>query len=137
MCLFQPEQRLLISGDHLLGRVSLYYDYGWTEDPTGEFIGSLDTVEALDARLCLPGHGRTFTDVQGHIDANRRAVAERIEKVLGVISRDPITAFDAVPLVYDGPGDADQRPVVAVRDALLPASPRGDRPRAAPACRWP
>ena len=28
VCLYQPERRLLISGDHLLGRVSLYFDYG-------------------------------------------------------------------------------------------------------------
>ena len=31
--LHQPERRLLLSGDHLLGRVSLYYDYGWSPDP--------------------------------------------------------------------------------------------------------
>ena len=37
-CLFQPERRLLISGDHLLGRVSLYFDYGWTPDPVAEFL---------------------------------------------------------------------------------------------------
>src|SRR3954464_5591729 len=28
--LHQPDRGLLISGDHLLGRVSLYYDWGWT-----------------------------------------------------------------------------------------------------------
>src|ERR1019366_5170077 len=33
VCLFQAQQRLLISGDHLLGRISLYYDYGWSPDP--------------------------------------------------------------------------------------------------------
>ena len=71
VCLWQPERRLLISGDHLLGRVSPYYDYGYTPDPAGEFLASLDRVEALDARLCLSGHGRTFGDVQGHIAANR------------------------------------------------------------------
>ncbi len=38
VCLFQPERRLLISGDHVLGRISLYYDYGWTPDPVGEFL---------------------------------------------------------------------------------------------------
>jgi glyoxylase-like metal-dependent hydrolase (beta-lactamase superfamily II) len=103
VCLFQPERRLLISGDHLLGRVSLYYDYGWTPDPAGEFIHSLDVVQELDARLCLPGHGRTFTDVQGHIDANRKLVSERIAKVAAVIASGPITAFDAVPLVYEQP----------------------------------
>ena len=74
-CLFQRERRLLISGDHLLGRVSLYFDYGYTPDPVGEFLGSLDTVEALGARLALSGHGRPFADVAEHIDANRRLVA--------------------------------------------------------------
>jgi glyoxylase-like metal-dependent hydrolase (beta-lactamase superfamily II) len=101
VCLWQPERRLLISGDHLLGRVSLYYDYGWTPDPAGEFLTSLDGVEALDARLCLPGHGRTFTDVQGHIEANRELVGQRLAALEGVLRADgPITAFDAVPRVY-------------------------------------
>ncbi len=101
VCFFQPERRLLISGDHLLGRVSLYYDFGHTPDPVGEFLGSLERVEALDARLCLPGHGRTFTDVQAHIEANRRLVSERLGRVLEVLrERGPITAFDAVPHVY-------------------------------------
>jgi glyoxylase-like metal-dependent hydrolase (beta-lactamase superfamily II) len=104
VCLYQPERRLLISGDHLLGRVSLYYDYGYTPDPAGEFLSSLDTVEDLGARLCLAGHGRTFTDVQAHINANRQLVAERVQKLLDVITYDaPITAFDAVPRVYGEP----------------------------------
>ena len=95
---------MLISGDHLLGRVSLYYDYGYTPDPAGEFLSSLDVVERLGARLCLPGHGRTFTDVQAHIDANRALVGERVGQGLEVVTdRGPITAFDAVPLVYGEP----------------------------------
>ena len=32
--LFQRERRLLISGDHLLGRVSLFFDYGYTPHPS-------------------------------------------------------------------------------------------------------
>jgi glyoxylase-like metal-dependent hydrolase (beta-lactamase superfamily II) len=105
VCLFQPERRLLISGDHLLGRVSLYYDFGHTPDPAGEFLSSLDVVDALDARLCLPGHGRTFTDVRAHVEANRVAVHERLERVREVISNGagPLTAFEAVPLVYGQP----------------------------------
>ncbi len=101
VCLHQPERRLLISGDHLLGRVSLYFDYGWTPDPVGEFLLSLDRVEELDARLCLAGHGRTFTDVRAHIDANRALVAERLERVrLAVAERGPISAYDVVPLLH-------------------------------------
>jgi glyoxylase-like metal-dependent hydrolase (beta-lactamase superfamily II) len=103
VCMFQPERRLLISGDHLLGRISLYFDYGYTPDPVGEFLSSLDTVERLGARLCLAGHGRTFTDVYAHIQGNRKLVGERLESVLEAVSREPLSAFDIVPHVY---GDA-------------------------------
>src|SRR5919198_2788201 len=97
VCLFQPERRLLISGDHLLGRVSLYYDYGWTPDPAGEFLTSLDRVGELDARLCLSGHGRTFTDVAAHIDANRREGEAPLGRLPGALrSNAPMTAFEAV-----------------------------------------
>ena len=99
VCLFQPERRLLISGDHLLGRVSLFYDYGWSPDPAGEFLHSLEVVEDLGARLCLAGHGRPFNDVGPHITANRLLVAERISALLEAIA-EPSTAFDAIPYVY-------------------------------------
>jgi glyoxylase-like metal-dependent hydrolase (beta-lactamase superfamily II) len=104
VCLHQPQRRILISGDHLLGRVSLYFDYGWTPDPVGEFLDSLDKVERLDARLCLAGHARTFTDVRAHIEANRALVRERLARVQEVVrERGPITAYDVVPLLYGEP----------------------------------
>jgi glyoxylase-like metal-dependent hydrolase (beta-lactamase superfamily II) len=101
VCLYQEDRRILISGDHLLGRVSLYYDYGYSPDPAGEFLHSLDLVQELDARLCLAGHGRTFTDVQAHIDANRTLVRERLGKVEEVVATEAgVTAFDAIPRIY-------------------------------------
>jgi glyoxylase-like metal-dependent hydrolase (beta-lactamase superfamily II) len=104
VCLFQPERRLLISGDHLLGRISLYFDFGYTPDPVGEFLTSLDTVQALGARLCLAGHGRTFTDVHAHIRGNRELVHERLQAVAAALARgEPLTAFEVVPHVF---GDA-------------------------------
>jgi glyoxylase-like metal-dependent hydrolase (beta-lactamase superfamily II) len=102
VCLYQPEKRILISGDHLLGRVSLWYDYGYSPDPAGEFLASLDRIEKLDARLCLSGHGRTFTDVGAHIDANRKLVHERIDKVHAALDDGPLAAFEIIPRVYEG-----------------------------------
>lgn len=94
--LHQPERRLLLSGDHLLGRVSLYYDYGYTPDPAGEFLRSLDVVEPLDVGLVLPGHGRPFRDAAALIDANRRTVRERIERVRATIAGEELTPFEIV-----------------------------------------
>lgn len=101
VCLFQPERRLLISGDHLLGRISLFFDYGYSPDPVGEFSSSLDVVERLGARLCLPGHGRTFSDVLAHIRGNRELVAERAQRILDTMASEPKTAFEIVPHIYD------------------------------------
>jgi glyoxylase-like metal-dependent hydrolase (beta-lactamase superfamily II) len=100
VCLFQPERRLLISGDHLLGRISLYFEYGYSPDPVGEFLRSLDVVERLGARLCLAGHGRTFTDVHAHIHGNRALVEEHFAKVLEALADRELTAFDVVGAVY-------------------------------------
>jgi glyoxylase-like metal-dependent hydrolase (beta-lactamase superfamily II) len=95
--LHQPDRDLLISGDHLLGRVSLYYDYGWTPDPAGEFLNSLDVVDQLDAGLCLSGHGRPFRDVREHVEANKREVHTRIAKVRGALEQGAKTPFEIVP----------------------------------------
>jgi glyoxylase-like metal-dependent hydrolase (beta-lactamase superfamily II) len=100
VCLFQPERRLLISGDHLLGRISLYFEYGYSPDPVGEFLSSLDVVERLGARLCLAGHGRTFTDVHAHIHGNRALVEEHLYKVLQAVAATELTAFDLVGSIY-------------------------------------
>jgi glyoxylase-like metal-dependent hydrolase (beta-lactamase superfamily II) len=102
ICLHQPERRVLLSGDHLLGRVSLYYDFGWTPDPAGEFLASLEKVDALDARLCLSGHGKPFTDVRGHVRANQQLVADRLRRVEAALEgHEPRTAFDIIPEVYE------------------------------------
>jgi glyoxylase-like metal-dependent hydrolase (beta-lactamase superfamily II) len=95
--LHQPERGLLLSGDHLLGRVSLYYDFGYSPDPAGEFLSSLGVVDQLDVQLVLAGHGRPVRDARALTEANRRAVAERIERIRHALADGPRTAFDIVP----------------------------------------
>lgn len=108
VCLFNAERRMLISGDHLLGRVSLFFDFGYTPDPVGEFLHSLERIEQLDARLVLSGHGRTFTDVEGHIRANRELVAERIGLAAACLADgEPKTAAQIVPHVFGTPLTAE------------------------------
>ncbi len=101
VCLYQPERRLLISGDHVLGRPSLYYDYGWTPDPVGELLQSLDVVQGLDARLGLSGHGKPFVDVPGHIAATRSMVEERLRAVIKALDGQALTAALAAPIVFE------------------------------------
>jgi glyoxylase-like metal-dependent hydrolase (beta-lactamase superfamily II) len=94
--LHQPDSGLLISGDHVLGRVSPFFDYGHTPDPVGEFMRSLDAVEVLDTTLCLAGHGRPFRDVPAKARANRDLIEQHLERVRGAFSAGPRTAFEII-----------------------------------------
>lgn len=95
--LHQPERRLMISGDHLLGRVSIFYDFGHSPDPVGEFLTSLDRVAELETDLCLAGHGRPFRNVPAKIEANRELAAAQLGRVRGSLEAEPKAAFDTVP----------------------------------------
>jgi glyoxylase-like metal-dependent hydrolase (beta-lactamase superfamily II) len=102
ICLYQPEHRLLISGDHLLGRIVLWFDRGDTPDPVAEYLRSLDVVAGLRARLALSGHGKPFLDVPGHIEGSRRAVHAQIDAALAALADGPRTALQVAGAVSDG-----------------------------------
>ena len=94
--LHQPERRLLISGDHLLGRTVLFFDHGHSPDPIGEFLRGLDEIEPLEVDLVLPGHGRPFRDPEVKIAEARRQVDELIGQGQGLAPEGEKTAFEIV-----------------------------------------
>ena len=101
VCLYQPERRLLISGDHLLGRIALWFDRGDTPDPVGEYLRSLDATAGLQARLALSGHGKPFLDVPGHIEGSRRAVIEQLQGAVRALADGPRTAMEVAAVNHD------------------------------------
>jgi glyoxylase-like metal-dependent hydrolase (beta-lactamase superfamily II) len=94
--LHQPESRLMISGDHLLGRTVLFFDHGHTPDPVGEFLGGLETIEPLEVGLVLPGHGRPFRDPDVKIAEARRQVEQLLGKCREALAGGERTAFEIV-----------------------------------------
>ncbi len=104
--LHQPERELMISGDHLLGRTVLFFDYGHTPDPVGEYLGSLDTIEPLAVSLCLPGHGRPFRDAPAKVEAARQQTHDLLGRVRGYLEGGEKTAFGIVAELL-GPENLD------------------------------
>jgi glyoxylase-like metal-dependent hydrolase (beta-lactamase superfamily II) len=95
--LHQPDSGLLVSGDHLLGRVSLFFDHGHTPDPVTEFASSLGVVERLEAGLCLAGHGRPFRGIRGKVAANREELEAQLDRMRASLADgEPKTAFATV-----------------------------------------
>ncbi len=96
--LHQPESGLLISGDHLLGRISLFFDFGHTPDPVGEFLGGLDEVDRIElTTLCLAGHGRPFRDIPAKVAGNRAEVEAALDRVRAGLAGGERTAYELIP----------------------------------------
>ncbi len=124
--LHQPDRGLLLSGDHLLGRVSLFFDYGWSPDPAGEFLRSLDTVDGLDVQLMLAGHGRPVREARALIRANRTEVHRQLDVVRAAIAERPKAPFEIVPDLVGGQASGPDGGVVgAGPGAELPGPPGG------------
>jgi glyoxylase-like metal-dependent hydrolase (beta-lactamase superfamily II) len=97
--LHQSESELMITGDHLLGRTVLFFDYGHTPDPVGEFLNSLELIEPLGPNLCLPGHGKPFRDPEVKIAEARRQIEELRGKARAALAGGERTAFDVVAAI--------------------------------------
>lgn len=105
-CLWQPERRLLISGDHVLpdttpnltprpaqpgdpGAVGLAGE----ADVVGEYLNSLTRVERLSPRIALPGHGRVITDPQARIEVIKQHHGRRLADIENVLERHGEASF--------------------------------------------
>lgn len=70
LCLYDPAEGLLVSGDHVLPTITPHIGgLSPLADPLGSFLSSLARLHGIGpVRLVLPAHGHPFTDLRQRID---------------------------------------------------------------------
>ena len=65
ICLYEPDSKILVSGDHILENITpnITMFLRGLSDPLGQYFKSLDKVDRMDISLVLPGHRRIMSDV--------------------------------------------------------------------------
>ncbi|MFW6081814.1 MAG: MBL fold metallo-hydrolase [Desulfosalsimonas sp.] len=94
-CLYEPESRIFIAGDHVLYDITPNIQC-WADDvnPLADYLGSLDRVRDLEVDCALPGHRSLFTDFRGRIDALKSHHSRRLKEVEAILERSsPAHAF--------------------------------------------
>ena len=83
LCLYDPVEGLLLSGDHVLPTITPHISgVGSGPDPLADFNASLKRMHTLPGvRLVLPAHGIPFTDLYGRADAIHSHHAERLDRL--------------------------------------------------------
>ena len=96
MCLFDPEARLLISGDHVLPTITPHVPgMSPLADPLGQYMRSLASMRHLDVTKVLPAHGNPFADLPGRIDEIVEHHEGRLAELRALVAaQGPMTVVD-------------------------------------------
>ncbi len=90
VCFYSDDRRLLISGDHVLPRITPNISaHTQVADPLGDFLASLAKLEDLPADEVLPGHEYRFSDLQGRLKEIMAHHADRLDEIEQVIADRP------------------------------------------------
>ncbi|MEO6654982.1 MAG: MBL fold metallo-hydrolase [Pyrinomonadaceae bacterium] len=125
-CSFVREaNRTLICGDCILKRITpnpiLSPD---PVDPTkrfkslAEYLVSLAKLRSYSPTLAYGGHGEPVTDFEEIFHRYVRAIDDRQKKVIGLVSSDGTTAFDAAKQLFPDSFDHDVHRFLAISEAI-------------------
>jgi len=69
ICLYEPRNKLLFSGDHILPHITTNVSYHVEsgDNPLGDYLYSLHKLEHLPVEKILPAHEDIFADLRGRI----------------------------------------------------------------------
>lgn len=100
VCLYSPEHRYLISGDHILQFITPNIGWHPDTDMLAAYLESLDLLNPFDIDLVLPSHGGAF---RGHRERIRETAEHhdlRCDQILGLVTESPMTAYGLVERMW-------------------------------------
>jgi glyoxylase-like metal-dependent hydrolase (beta-lactamase superfamily II) len=81
VCLLARERGLLFAADLVAPVFTSYGDWGYSDDPIGEYRASIERVANLDVSLVLPGHGRPSPEFPPLVELYRAGFEQRLAEV--------------------------------------------------------
>jgi len=88
MCLYEPDKKILFSGDHILIDITPNISsWSYEEDPLNEYLGSLNAINDLDIEMVLPGHRSIFHDCKQRVEELKHHHQARANEVLAILGK--------------------------------------------------
>jgi glyoxylase-like metal-dependent hydrolase (beta-lactamase superfamily II) len=100
LCLYSPEQRYLISGDHLLRAITPNISWRPDEDMLASYLDSLELLKPLDIEWVIPSHGGLFADHRRLVDQLTAHHEQRCQQILSFLKEKPLAAQTLVGLMW-------------------------------------
>lgn len=94
VCLYEPNKKILISGDHILGNITPNITV-WPkmQDALSQYLENLAKIEKLELDLILPGHRGVITEGKKRINEIKLHHEKRLAETLEALNNGPLTAY--------------------------------------------
>lgn len=94
ICLYEPQRKILVSGDHILHDITPNIS-AWSEkeNPLNEYLASLDKIYDFEIELVLPGHRRIFRNCKERIQELKHHHQVRAEEILSILEKGSMDAY--------------------------------------------
>lgn len=103
ICLVNEENRLIFSGDHILGDISsnpsLDFDVT-TEIPMLTYLRSLDKLLPFDGSTILPGHRKPIFNLKHRVDELKEEYARKLSLAEDTLGPKPKTVYEISRVIY-------------------------------------
>ncbi|MFC1940728.1 MBL fold metallo-hydrolase [Chloroflexota bacterium] len=121
VCLYEPHNQLLFSGDHILPVISpnVSYHVQSGDNPLGDYLYALHKLQNLAVTKVLPAHEHIFTDLKARIEQLDDHHDKRKAEIQQVISKEPCNAYQiSSQITWDFPLAWKQFPPLHKRSAV-------------------
>ncbi|MGD9162438.1 MAG: MBL fold metallo-hydrolase [Desulfobacteraceae bacterium] len=107
-CLYEPDQKVLFSSDHIIKNLTPKPILAFNRDKLIDrnykgliaYEKSLERVSKLDVKYLFPGHGEWIEDMHPIIKQYRRQFSERMELVLNAVKKKEMPLYHLVRDVF-------------------------------------
>jgi glyoxylase-like metal-dependent hydrolase (beta-lactamase superfamily II) len=107
MCLYEPNKKIFVAGDHILNDITPTIQL-WSDEwnPLKEYLASLDKVYEFDIELVLPGHRGVFRNCKETIRELKDHHQNRLDGIISILEKGSQNAFQIASqmswdIVYD------------------------------------
>jgi glyoxylase-like metal-dependent hydrolase (beta-lactamase superfamily II) len=95
ICLYEPNKKILFSGDHILGDITPNIQvWARDDDPLKSYMESLSKVDKMDIEYTLPGHRSLIEDCGKRIQELKAHHLARCSEVIDILQEGSRNAYD-------------------------------------------
>ncbi|MBN1367606.1 MAG: MBL fold metallo-hydrolase [Dehalococcoidales bacterium] len=107
LCLYEPREKLLFSGDHVLPTITSNISISilGEDNPLRDYMDSLSRIEDLEVNQILPGHEGPFVNPKRRINELRAHHFERLKSIRIKLMSGPNTAYEIAESIKWAPGE--------------------------------